>query len=313
MLSPPAFLNTSARIAQHNYLIAYLLLLCRYKCLRVYTTAYALFPLRTQSGACKAAQRVVSNAVKNGYVRSYCNTMTGRRYYALSIKGALFLNSLDADYDAQTTVPALKAENREHREWGVLIAIASEHRAMQGFSEALIAGSMHQDIVNYFGYVPDAVTLFETPNGRVALWHEVETSRRSTTRRATTPTVLCGIEKFAHLIKTLRDKCYLIRNDRKFTLILVVHCGTEKIEREIRALTASVIKPFSGKATDSGYVINFASSGAGEMQILINQLPAEHEKSWNGVLPWAGCVMPAVSQVDRFVQRPQAAASAPVR
>lgn len=318
-LEKTSFLNRAGLEVQHNYLVAFLRLLCRYQVLRMHTIAYGLFPLRTQSAALAAAQRVVSNAVKRKYVASVTWT-NGRRYFALTGRGARFINELDPDFGARATISSLMSLNKEHREWGVLISMASEHRGMPGFSEALIAGQMHTDITTYFGHTPDAITLF----GDIAVWHEVETSRRSTTRRAAAPRTMSGAEKLIHLVRTLRDAHHITHAGKQYPLALIMHCATDKIEREVRNLILTAIEPHGGTAVEEGFEVGFLRTAAlddvpddmpegGELsvptdgplmlQIVIDKLPATPEEAWTGVLPWAGCPGQPRGPLDEFIRR----------
>lgn len=291
-----AYLTKPGTEVQHYYLVTFLRMLCRYQVMRMHTVAYALFPTRAQSAAMAAAQRVVHNAAKKNYI-THVNWMNGRRYYALTSKGARFLNELTEDYGARPTATALRKQNKDHREWCTLIAIASDQRGMRGFGEAEISGGMHTDIMGYFGHIPDAITLVENGDKRAAVWHEVETSRRSTTRRTSTPNELCGAEKFVRLVRTLQDKHHLVHEAKEWPLLLAVHCGSARIEREIRAL----IERVGGIKDERGYTLPFARGG--ELQVIINKLTCEHEGAWAGVLPWTGCPRDPQGPVDRFVQR----------
>lgn len=317
-LEKTSFLTRAGIEVQHNYLVAFLRLLARFEVLRMHTIAYGLFPSRTQSAALAAAQRVVSNAVKQRYVESVVWT-NARRYYALTGKGARFVNELDPDFGARATGAALRLLNKEHREWGVLIAMASEHRRMPGFSESLIAGQMHTDITTYFGHTPDAVTLF----GDIAVWHEVEMSRRSTTRRRAAPRTLSGAEKLIDLVRTLRTKHHITHGGKQYPVALIMHCATDKIEREVRNLILAAIRPHGGIEREEGFEVDFdrtpaddevpddmpeggvlsePTEGPAALQIVINKLPATPEEAWSGVLPWAGCPGEPHGPVDEFIQ-----------
>lgn len=297
---PPinAILTRSGPTVQHIYLVSLLRLLYRYKCMRTYTVAFAMFPTRSQSAALAATQRIVSNAHKKNYIKAL-TWADGRRYYALSPKGAKFLNELDPTYCASSTVSSLTKQNKNHRDWGVLIAIASEHRKLPGFSESLIAGDMHHDITTYFGHTPDAITLLNS----TAVWHEVEASRRSTTRRAESPNTLSGVEKLAHLIQTLHAKRYITHTGNTYPISLVMHCVGQKIEREVRAVIEKTIIPLAGKTLETGYIVPCTKVNE-EMHILINSLPqAPEDGTWSETLPWRGCPGNPQSDVDIFVKR----------
>lgn len=306
-----SFLNRTGIEVQHHYLVAFLRLLARYEALRMHTIAYALFPLRTQTAAMAAAQRVVSNAVKLKYVdwRPWKGTIRYTRYYALTPRGARFVNEIDPDFGARSTMPSLGLLNKEHRDYGVLIAIASEHRGLPGFSESLITGQMHRDITDYFGHTPDAVTLI----GGNAVWHEVEMSPRSTRRHQATPSTPSGKEKLVHLVRTLRAKHHLTHGGEQYPVALVMHCVTDKIERAVRKTVWEAIQEDGGTKRDGGYEVTFERYAKGKeapgqepqkLQIGINRIPLRAEDAWSGVLPWAGCPVEPKGPLDHFMRQP---------
>lgn len=319
-----SFLNRTGIEVQHHYLVAFLRLLARYEALRMHTIAYALFPLRTQTAAMAAAQRVVSNAVKLKYVdwRPWKGTIRYTRYYALTPKGARFVNALDPDFGARSTMPSLGLLNKEHRDYGVLIAIASEHRGMTGFSESLIAGQMHSDITKHFLHTPDALTLI---NGR-AVWHEVEMSPRSTKRHRATQDTPSGKEKLAHLVQVLRDKRHITHAGKQYPIALVMHCVTDKIARAVRSVIWDAIKDGGGTKSGDVFEVDFGryasapnelpddmpeggellepelTDGPRKLEIIINRIPLRPEDAWSGVLPWAGCPGDLKGPLDHFMQ-----------
>lgn len=293
-----AVLNRAGPAAQRAYLLAFLHLVRQHECVRMFTVAYALFPNRTQSAALAAAQRVVTNAKRLRYIQSV-NWMDSHRYYALTKRGAAFVNELDPELCAHSTTQALHLENKKHRHWGVLIAIASEHRGMQGFSEAQIAGQMHTDITTYFSHTPDAVTI----DGDRAVWHEVETSRRSTARRAETPETKCGAEKLVHLVQTIREKRVLEHQSWMHPITLVMHCAGDAIERSVRVTIEAAIKPHKGEANKHGYSVPCDGADSDPLIIIINLLPLEPDDgAWRGVLPWADCPGEVRSPCDDYSQ-----------
>lgn len=301
MTPPKTRLSTHGYLVQHHYLVAFLHMLSRYECVKMHTVAYALFPSRTRSAAIAAAQRVVHNAARLKLIASV-SWLSSERYYALTARGARYLNEVgpddDIDVNARPTIKALALQNKKHRDWGVLIAIASEQRQMVGLSESLIAGALHKDISKYIGHVPDALTFV----GSGCVWHEVETSRRSTTRRAAAPGAMSGIEKLKHLIDSLRAKHHVVYQKTEWPVTLMMHCGSAKIEREVRAVIEKAILGQPGEEkSDDGYTVNFERGGP--MHIVINRLPRTIEEAWDGVLPWADCEVEGKSEVDRFVVR----------
>lgn len=312
MKTPPprALLNRAGPAVQHAYLFAFLRMLHQYECVRMFTVAFALFPNRTQTAASAAAQRVVTNAKKLRYIRSL-NWMDGHRYYALTELGASFLNELDAELCAHSTVPTLRLENKRHRHWGVLIAIASAHRGAEGFSESLISGDMHSDITQYFGHTPDAVTVTDD----ACVWHEVETSRRSTSRKSETPDKMCGVEKLSHLVLTLREKRTLEHRGWAYPLTLIMHCVGGVIERSVRATIEAAITPLGGTPNANGYSVSCDGADNPPFIIIINMLPQEPEGpegpengtwsgAWSGVLPWRSCGGEVTSTCDQYLQTP---------
>jgi len=298
ILFPRALLNRAGPAVQHAYLFEFLRMLQQHECVRMFTVAFALFPNRTQTAASAAAQRVVTNAKKLRYIRSV-NWMDGHRYYALTELGAAFLNELDAELCAHSTVPSLRLENKRHRHWGVLIAIASAHRGAEGFSEALISGDMHSDITQYFGHTPDAVTVTED----TCIWHEVEASRRSTSRKSSTPDAMCGVEKLSHLVLTLREKRTLEHRGWAYPLKLAMHCVSPVIERSVRATIEAAIAPVGGIPHENGYSVPCDGADSPPLTIIINLLPQEPESgAWSGVLPWRGCEGEVTSACDQYLQ-----------
>ena len=292
------FVTISGTDVQREYLIRALELLHRYKVLRAYTLSYAMFPQRAQSAALAAVQRVIANAVEQGYI-DYYQEPGARRYYALTRRGAFYLRSIDAGYAARSSLAALELKNREHREWGTLIAIASEHRGMRGMSEPEIAGSLYSELVEYFSHVPDALTF----DGEVAYWHEVETSRRSTTAAGRKS----GTEKFTHLVHTLIDKRHLVRAGHECPVVLVVHTGSEKIEREIRRLIASALDSHEDVELCGETAEGFGaevSRGAHryDFRVIVNQLPSKPEQAWKEVLPWRGCPGQPAAELDEYLR-----------
>lgn len=324
-LEKTSFLNRSGIEVQYNYLVAFLRLLARYEALRMHTIAYALFPRRTPEAAHAAAQRVVANALAEKYVdwAPWKGTTRYTRYYALTRTGAQFVSALDPDFGARSTVSSLRLLNKEHRDWGVMIAMASEHRGMTGFSESLIAGQMHSDVTKYFGHTPDALTL---TNG-MAVWHEVETSPRSTRRHQATPKTPSGNEKLAHLVQVLRDKRHITHDEKQYAIALVMHCVTDKIERAVRRVIWDAIKDGGGTKSGDVFEVDFGryasaanelpddmpeggellepelTDGPRKLEIIINRIPLWPEDAWSGVLPWAGCPGDPKGPLDHFMQQ----------
>lgn len=282
---------------QHAYMLQCLRLVHEFGALRALTIAYAMFPLRTQTAASAAAKRVVSNALKLGYL--VCSIQPdSRRYYALTLRGARVLNSLDDRYRVRSTASSLNFHRHEHREWCNVVALAARHRGLSSRSEAQLVGAAHSEIVRSFGHVPDAVTYYEDGECRAA-WHEIELSRRSTS----------GTKKLAHLVRTLIEKRYLTHQGQEHNVTLVMHCATAKIERENHkvigeALAACGVELLElEEDADAAYV---AQVGSGARRwwfiVYINRLPGGVEGAWDSSLPWPGAPGSVASDVDVFLQ-----------
>ena len=214
-------LNAPGNQVQHAYLIQCLRLVHEFGALRVLTIAFAMFPSRAQTAASAAAKRVVSNALKRGLL-AYSIEPDSRRYYALTLRGARILHSVDDTYRVRSTTKTLEFYRHDHREWCNVVALAARHRELNSLSEAQITGAAYSEILNIFSYVPDAVTYYSDGGENRAAWHEIELSRRST----------AGTKKLRHLVQTLIEKRYLTRNNLEHDISLVMHCATAKIERE---------------------------------------------------------------------------------
>ncbi|MDO9209100.1 MAG: hypothetical protein Q7T91_12700 [Sulfuricurvum sp.] len=296
-------LNTPGQVVQHTYLVAALKLLERYGAMRRHTIGYGLFPGRPLSAARAAIERVLCNAKKQGFVREQ-DWMNSQRYYALSTKGARFLNTLDEDWNASSNVATLRLHNKEHREWSQLIAMASEHRGWQGISEPELKGGLYNDITNYFGHMPDALTLVKdkAKAGGLAIWHEVELSRRSTTRKETSPKMMCGVEKLAHLVQVMRDKHHLIYKKEEYMVALMLHCATDKIEREVRGVIEQSCAMNVLCKTGQGYEVGFKRPGGESLQILVNRLAATHEEGWDK-MPWSWAGGSPRGVIDIFTEK----------
>lgn len=292
-------LTASGHMVQHAYLIQCLRLVHEFGALRVLTIAYAMFPSRAQSAASAAAKRVVSNALKRGYLACHIEA-NSRRYYALTLRGARVLHSFDDSYRVRSTTSALDFHRHEHREWCNVVALAARHRGLSSRSEAQITGTAHTEISRSFGHMPDAVTYYDDDNAEhCAAWHEVELSRRSTS----------GTKKLTHLVRTLIEKRYLTHNNLEHSINLVMHCATSKIEREnhraIRDALAACTNDVHelGDDADAAYA---AQVGIGQARrwflVYINRLPETVEAAWASSLPWPGVPGEISSDIDVFLQ-----------
>lgn len=219
---------------QHAYLVQCLRLVHEFGALRVLTIAYAMFPGRAQTAASAAAKRVVSNALKRGYLEDNSEP-NSHRYYALTLHGARVLHSFDDSYRVRSTIKALEFYRHDHREWCNVVALAARHRGLNSLSEAQITGAAYSEILNIFSYVPDAVTYYSDDGENRAAWHEIELSRRST----------LGTKKLQNLVQTLIEKRYLTHRDQVHNITLVMHCSTAKIERENHSVIKEALKAYN--------------------------------------------------------------------
>ncbi|MFC0351319.1 hypothetical protein [Undibacterium danionis] len=281
------------------YLVEALKLVQRYGVVRAHTLAFGLFPNRTQKAATAAAQRVLGNATEAGYLRAKDDFKTRRRYYALSVGGARYLNEVAPECPAKGRQTLLEHMSRaNHRDWGILIAMASNMRAhMVGVTEDQLWAKLRNETLDYFGHVPDVLTFYTNGTGkRIAVWHEVEASRRSRTAsyseraraKSIGKTARSGMDQLRDLLKQLRSKRFVTYEHQEYTVALVMHCATGKIEREIRC----VIKDFFSKEgvteSDDVYSVAFNSAKFGDLVISINRLPEKVECTWIDTfgMPW---------------------------
>lgn len=296
-------LTAPGRLVQHTYLLQCLRLIHEFGALRVLTIAYAMFPLRAQKAASSAAKRVVSNALKLGYLACRIEP-DSRRYYALTLRGARMLHASDDRYSVRSTTSALTFHRHEHREWCNVVTLAARHLGLYSRSEAQIVGAAHTEIVSSFGHVPDAVTYYVEDGEHHAAWHEIELSRRSTS----------GTKKLAHLVHTLIEKRYLTHDNQEHNINLVMHCATAKIERENHRVIRTALADCCAlnknmnlqEAEEEHQSPAFAlqiSSDNGPVRwfiVYINVLPASVELTWGSELPWPGAPGTVSSDIDVF-------------
>ena len=261
--------------------------------LRALTIAYAMFPDRAQKAASAAAKRVVFNVHKLKHIEGAIQS-DSRRYYALTLKGARVLHSFDDTYRVRSTTSALTFHRHEHREWCNIVALSARHRGLHSVSEAQIVGAAHSEIVHSFGHVPDALTYFSDDTGKRVAWHEVELSRRSTS----------GKKKLAHLVQTLIEKRYLTHANDEHVIDLVMHCATDKIERENRQVIRDALARWADNVEEldeDGDAVYAAQVGSGAARrwflVYIDRLPETVEGAWTSSLPWPGA--PCAPQVDQ--------------
>lgn len=294
----PRKLSAPGHEVQHAYMLQCLRLVHEFGALRVLTIAYAMFPMRAQTAASAAAKRVVGNALKLGYLE--CSIQPdSKRYYALTLRGARVLNSYDDRYRVRSTTSALVFHRHEHREWCNVVTLAARHRGLHSRSEAQIVGTAHTEIVYSFGHVPDALTYFTDDTGHRVAWHEVELSRRSTS----------GAKKLAHLVQTLIEKRYLTRANDEHIIDLVMHCATDKIERENRQVIRTALARWADYVEDldeDGDAVYAAQVGSGAARrwflVYIDRLPETVEGAWASSLPWPGAPGEVSSDVDIYLR-----------
>ncbi|WP_395008194.1 hypothetical protein [Undibacterium sp.] len=281
------------------YLREALKLVQKYGIVRAHTLAFGLFPNRTQKAATSAAQRVLANATEAGYLRAKDDVKTRRRYYALTISGARYLNEVAPEYPTKATQALLEHMSRaNHKDWGILIAMASNTRAhMVGVTEDQLWAKLRNETLNYFGHVPDALTFYTNGAGKpIAVWHEVEASRRSRTAshnekaraKSIGKTARSGMDHLRDLLKQLRSKRFITYENQEYTVALVMHCATAKIEREIRNVIEDVFSRAGVTESDGVYSVAFNAAKFGDLVISINRLPEKVECTWIDTfgMPW---------------------------
>lgn len=247
--------------------------------MRMQTIAYAMFPDKTPSAAYAAAKLAVRHAGGKEYL-VYGIQPNSNRYYALTLRGARKLHSLDDSCDVRSTTSALSFQRLEHREWCNIVALSSRHRGLRSYSEMQIRGSTNRELKEVFKHRPDALTYYVDSDGEAyAAWHEVDLSRRSTSDK----------KRLAHLVHTLIKQRYLTHEEKKHDIHLVMHCGTAKIMRENRALIGAVLARYSDDVLSgpNAYSITLGEGkDACVFQVDINELPATIEGVWGSELPW---------------------------
>jgi hypothetical protein len=294
-------LTTDAVEVQEHYLNEALSLLLRAGTLRVHGFAFALFPARSKAAALAAAQRVVANATKVGFIRSEDEVKTRHRYYALTAAGARHLRQGGAEW-AESTTSLLKTLTRaHHREWTNMCAIAALSRGMESYAESDYFGrDFRRELTTAFEAVPDVLTFTHINNLPTAVWHEVELSRRSA-RAPSRPKLpadqkdLTGIAKFRQLLHTLRTRRVLAHNGIEYTLMLYVHCATTTLQSVLEKHLAAYARDHSVRLIggDGVYRMPFDAKGKGELEISFSVLPLKGRKTeavWHDTddLPWNG-------------------------
>lgn len=247
--------------------------------MRMQTIAYAMFPKKTPSAAYAAAKRAVRDAGGKEYL-VYGRQPNSNRYYALTLRGARKLHSLDDSRDVHSTTSALEFRRLEHREWCNIVALSSRHRGLRSYSEMQIRGTANSELMDVFKHRPDALTYYVDARRKACVaWHEVDLSRRSTSDK----------KRLAHLVHTLIEQRFLTHEKQEHDINLVMHCRTAKIQRENHALIGAVLAKYPGELL-SGPEAYQLTIGEGKdarvFQVDINELSAAIEGVWGSSLPW---------------------------
>jgi hypothetical protein len=277
---------------QEHFLQEFLELLDRYGTLRTHSVAFGLFPGRPKSAATAAAQRVIANAKKIGFIDFKDDPKTRFRYYALTRAGARHLR--DEGYWADATTPLLKKLVRAvHREWTSLCAMAAVRQGAEGFAENDYAGQdFRSELTTKFECVPDALTFATLDNNTdVAVWHEFELSRRSgrgpnaaplgTHSNGAERKDMSGIGRFRQLIHTLRTTRAITHNGKAYPIHLAFHCATPNaknttLQSILMTHLAAYAKDHNLKVGGNdvlGYTLPFEGKGMGVLVIRFYSLP----------------------------------------
>lgn len=263
-------LTASGIKAQEHYLRQGLDLLHKHGTLRAKTLAFALFPNRSEKAAMAAAYRVLANASEQGLIEFADEKKSRHRYYALGRVGAAYLRSTSIAMDAVGTTALLNKSGAgvntsmvkaRHREWTNVLAIAAILRGLKSWSETSYPRSgFRADVSQNIAHVPDALTVIsaETDGGgdALAIWHEVELSRRSVgpdrevkqkdpkTGKVRKVMVQSGRTKLLKLVAALRDNKVILNQDGEpHTVRLMFHCATPLIADEV---ASAIVRAYGG-------------------------------------------------------------------
>lgn len=296
--------------ARDAYVRATLRALARHGTLRMQGVARAVFGTRDAVAGHAAAKRTLKGCVEQGLVEARRKPGTQNVYYALTRRGAEWLNATDPQpTPASPTVKLLAGAmlKAEHREWTAAIVEAAQAReGLESFGELEIQrmpSAVSPTLVDErFGgqHMPDALTFYR--EGRTVVWHEVELSRRNhwtdevrareqrrenarAKAKNTEPRQMrSGRSQFIRLLQTLRAGRILVRNKTEYQFILVLHCGSDLIRSELSRLIEGAFPydpsrkfPARLEAVDPGrqYRVNWnAGDNLGFFQILLQDLPA---------------------------------------
>lgn len=302
--------------AREAYLVRALAHLNEFKIGRVQSLAYALFPLRTQAAALAATQRVTAHAVDLRLVTYKDEVTTQHRYYALTRRGARYLNER-ADLAVPATQTNAKLEclvRAPHREFTTLLTCWA--RAQEGLLPVnefeLWALDTCGEVRERFQAIPDGLTFDLDPATPVVYWHEIELSRRSQwtdeeTAKAKAAYAVSGKpfrgsgkRLFKVLLWRIHRLRYIAHAGREFDVRLVLHCATPQIKRDLSAFieetfTDNEVTAFGLRKISDGYALKYAGGDGGGQRgdgflILLDLLPESSAKVWHndGIFPWAG-------------------------
>lgn len=303
-------LAVDATRAQEAYLSAALRALSRHGTLRAQTLGKALFSTRTDTAAHGAAKRTLAAAVKRGLVDGRRRIGSQQVFYALTKRGADYLNATaPLPYAAVSGLSLLSGDMRKanHREWASTIATAADKReGLVSFGELEVQREPAAVSKTLLGerfqgqHLPDALT-FDTDTDK-AVWHEVELSRRThwsnltqarkqaaenakVKRGETARRARSGRDQFVHLLQQLRAARFLTRAGKDFEVVLVAHCASELIRVELGRLVVAAFGtpdtfsayPAKLETHEEGrhYSVNFLSNRSGSFDIWLQDLPAD--------------------------------------
>ncbi len=322
-------LKVSAAKAKAAYLMEALAHLNEFGKGRAASIAYALFPARGSQAAYAATKRVLAGACKRGLVEHSDEAGTQFRYYALTRRGAAYLNErIDLPGGAHATTTTLNSHARAaHREWTTLLTLwARNQQGLEPVNEFALWGVGGQGVRAQFAAVPDGLTFDLDPAQSTVYWHEIELSRRSQWTQEETAKAKKEAERadkvfrgsgkhiFQTLLRRVQQQRYVVRGGREFNVCLVLHCASEQIKRELSGWIEATFKDnhvaeYGLRKLDGGrYSLNYAggqgSSGTG-FNILLVDLPENPAVVWHddNVFPFpAGAGFERKEQADAFLK-----------
>lgn len=328
-------LTVSSEVAREEYTLKLLEHLAEFVLARCHGLAYALFPTRSQPAAAAAVLRVLSYAGELGLVEHRDDPATTYRYYALTRKGAAYLNDrIDRPTKAKATSSKLTNLARAaHREWTTMLTVwARLQSGLEAMNEFDLWGTVAADTRERFQAVPDGLTFDLDPAAPVVYWHEMELSRRSQwtaletrkakdeARRAGKPFRGSGKYLFQSLIWRIHRLRYITNRGREFDIRLVLHCATGQIRRDLASFIELTFQDtealtYGLRRLDGGdrYLLDYAGLRKGQkgegFLIILDTLPPSPAKVWHGdgVFPWAGaaCYEMRGDIIEPFIKQPR--------